>query len=380
MQISLHNLSNQMAETVEALTQESAHISTADVMGKYATNLSQKKEAAKQVPVPVEVKTETPVSEVKEPIPKEVKAEAPKEPTSNGQSENPKKELEPIIPIEAPVESDWRKELGFDDSAEVKTEETKKETAKDFKAEYEQATKELEDFNNDTFISAYSAAKKSGKDVSTFINEVRGVDINSLTPEQIWDANLKAEGLSPEDITTEMEKFAELSPFEKKQKTKTFKQELITQQHEQLKKYASDNTTNAANSDKDKQALAVMAQEQGKQFFEKIKDKEWQGIKMTPSETNKLQNFLEKEFKFINADGILNYELYAKVGNYALNERTILQNTYKKGETKGYEKALLEIARPSNNDKRFNSAPEVKTENKSERAKEAAGKAVFGRF
>jgi hypothetical protein len=340
--------------------QQSTFTSTADVMDKFAANLSQKKEQAKQE---VEVKAEV----VAEP-----KAEAPKEPTANGQSENPKKELEIVTPEIKENEDAWRKELGFDDTAEIKTEEIKKDDNSKLLKEYERKAKEYEEDSNDTFISAYKASKKAGKDVSSFINEVRGVDVNSLTPEQIWDANLKAEGLSPEDITTEMEKFAELSPFEKKQKTKTFKQELITQQHEQLKKYASDNV----NSAQDKQALAVMAQEQGKKFFEKIKDKEWQGMKMTPSEVNKLENFLEKEFQFINADGTLNYELYAKVGNYALNERTILQNTYKKGETKGYEKAFLEIARPSNNDKRFNSAPDVKTANKSEQAKKAA-KEVF---
>ena len=73
----------------------------------------------------------------------------------------------------------------------------------------------------------------------------------------------------------------------------------------------------------------------------------------------------------------MNYELYAKVGNYALNERTILQNTYKKGETRGYEKALLEYSRTNKNDTRFNSAPESKLKPKNELAKEAA-KSAFG--
>ena len=350
-----------MPETAEVKTpieQQSTFASTADVMGKFAANLSQKKEQAKQTPVP----------EIKEPT-KEVVAETPKEPTSNGQSEKPEKELAPIVepPIVAPVETDWRKELGFDDSAENKTEEIKKDDNSKLLKEYESKAKEYDEDSNDTFISAYKAAKKAGKDVSSFINEVRGVDVNSLTPEQIWDANLKAEGLSPEDIATEMEKFAELSPFQKKAQTKSFKQELITQQHEQLKKYASDNTASA----KDNEAATKIFQEQGRRFFEKIKDSDWQGMKMTPSEVNKLQNFLETEFNFKNADGTLDYEKYAKVGNYALNERTILTNTYKKGETKGYEKALLEIARPSNNDKRFNSAPDVKTTNKSELARKA---------
>lgn len=354
--------------------QQAAFTSTADVMDKFAGNLSQKREQVKAEALKTDPKVETPTTEIKKEVATEVVAETPKAPTSNGQSENPKKEVEIAAAPEPEVKQDdnsWRKELGFEDTAEIKTEELKKDNYAEKVKEYEAKLKEYEEIENDTFVAAYKAAKKAGKDAITFINETKGVDVNSLTPEQIWDANLKAEGLSPDDITLEMEKFSELSPFEKKQKVKTFKQELITQQHEQLKKYASDNNK----SEKEQQALAVVAKESAKNFFEKVKDKEWQGMKMTPSEIGKLENFLEKEFKFINADGTLNYELYAKVGNYALNERTILQNTYKKGETRGYEKALLEFARPSNNDKRFNSAPEVKTQNKSELAKKAAKEA-----
>lgn len=119
----------------------------------------------------------------------------------------------------------------------------------------------------------------------------------------MWDANLKAEGLSAEEITTEMEKFGELSPFEKKQAIKPFKQELISQQQENLKKYASETVS----TEQSREALAEVAQKEAKTFFGKIKDKEWQGMKMTPSEVNKLENFLEKEFKFRNADGTVNY-------------------------------------------------------------------------
>jgi hypothetical protein len=337
---------------------ENVHQSSVDVMGSYAANAAKRREA-KIVEEPKTAETTA-----------EIKNEAPKETNLNGQAEKPIEEVKAPAPADAPAETDWRKELGFDDTIEVKAQETKENT-KDFKSEYEQTAKELAELNNDTFIAAYNAAKKAGKDIPSFIREVAGVDVNSLTPEQIWDANLKAEGFTPEEIATDMEKFRDLSPVEQKLKVKPFKQELITQQQENLKKYASDSALNTEKSEKDRQALVVAFNEQGKQFFNKIKDKEWQGIKWTSSEINKLENFLEKDFNYKNADGSLNYEMYAKDGNYALNERTILQNTYKKGETKGYEKALLEIARPSNNDKRFNSAPDLKTTNKSDRAKEA---------
>lgn len=348
------------------VTNENVHQTSSDVLAKYAESISKKREAVKSE----ESKAEPIVENT------EIIAEVPKEVISNGQSKDPVKEVV-AAPVEAPVETDWRKELGFDDSAEIKQEENKPVISKDFRAEYDEATKELEEINNDPLIAAYKAAKKSGKDVSSFLNEIRGVDVNRLTPDQIWEASLNAEeGLSAEDKAISLEKFAELDKFEKIQKTKTFKQELIAQQAENLKKYASDTSASAKDKESQAKALAVMAKEQGKQFFDKIKDKEWQGLKMTSSEINKLENYLANDFRLMNADGSINYEMYAKVGNYALNERTILQNTYKKGETKGYEKALLEIARPSSNEKRFNSAPDIKTNNKSERAKEAQ-KAAF---
>jgi len=383
-----------MAETAEVKSPEvqkspDTFTTTADVMNKFAENLSQKKAQAKQEAARSEPKTETtnpspttpPVAETKAPEAEkdaakveDSKSEAPKDPVSNGQSDNPKKEVEPAkteTPVTPPEETDWRKELGFEDSTKEDTKEVKKNDNSKLLKEYELKAKEYDDISSDPFIAAYSAAKKAGKDANAFVSEIKGVDVNALTPEQVWDANLKAEGLSEDDIAIEMEKFSELSPFEKKQKTKEFRKELISQQNEQLKKYAADNTTQA----QDKKKLALIAQEQGKKFFEKIKDKDWQGMKMTSSEINKLENFLEKEYNFINADGTLNYELYAETGNYALNGRTILQNTYKKGEARGYEKALLEISRPSSNDRKFNSAPEVKITNKSEQARKAAKEA-----
>lgn len=338
--------------------------SSNDVMSKYANNISKGREQ----------KQETLKTEPKPEIQSEPIAEAPKEPIANGQSKEPIKETQAPSIVNIPEETDWRKDLGFEDKVENNTPESAKDNSQELLKQYKSKAEEYDTISSDPLINAYKAAKEAGKDIFTFLNETRGKDINSMTPEQIWQASLESEeGLTPEEITTEMESFKELSKFEKIQKTKTFKQELINAQHENLKKYASDNKTQAIK----KEELNTILNEQANQFFDKIKDKEWQGIKMTPSESNKLRNFLEKEFKFQNADGTYNYELLAKVGNYALNERTILQNIYKKGETKGYEKALLEQARPSNNDNRFNSAPEIKTTNKSEEAKKAA-KAAFG--
>ena len=149
-----------MAETTEPTTHESTFIGTADVMGKYAANLSQRKEAAKQEAQKAEVVA--PVVET----PIEVKAETPKEPTSNGQTEDPAKEVAAPAPAEPPVETDWRKELGFDDSAEIKIGDDKKEIVKDFREEYEQATKELEDFNNDTSNIIICNIKAGGVGIS----------------------------------------------------------------------------------------------------------------------------------------------------------------------------------------------------------------------
>lgn len=335
-----------------------------DIMSALADKLTKSKEKAAET---------TPPAANAEPA----QAEAPKEqkpevvPPTNGQSEKPKEDAS-ATPPESPKEDNWTDDMGF--GAKAEQEQVVKEDKKsvDISA-YEKRIKELEEENSDTFIAAYKEAKKNGKTVSSFINEVKGVDVDALTPDQLWEQNLKSEGLSVDDIAFEMEKFKELSPFEKKQKTKTFKEELIKTQSENLKKYASDAQKTAV----EKEKLAKMAEEQGKQFFDKIKDKEWQGMKMTNSEISKLQEFLEKDFKFQNADGSINFELFAKVGNYALNERTILQNVYKRGETKGYEKALLEYSRPSANDKKFNSPPVTNSNNKSDEARKAA-KSAWG--
>jgi hypothetical protein len=363
-------------ETTASPVQETPVQTQGSVFDKYASKITASREAAKKV----EPVTETPVAEVPtEEVTQEVTVETPKEqPLANGKSHAPEKDVEITKEtVIAEPETDWRKELGFEDGATHQEPVVgEKDDAKVIKA-YEEKLKEYEKLKEDPFIAAYKAAKEAGKDVSSFISEIKGQDVNAMAPEQLWEVALKAEGLTTEEIATEMENFTALSPFEKRQKTKTVKQELISQQSEQLKKYADTTSQDATKQAEQAKQLAIMADQQRKQFFTKIKDKEWQGIKMTPSEAQKLENFLENDFKFQNADGTINYELYAKVGNYALNERTILQNTYKKGETRGYEKALLEFSRTNKNDTRFNSAPESKNKPKSELAKEAA-KQAFG--
>jgi len=365
--------------------------SPGDMFAKFAKNLDEKKatrvEAEKTTEATREqitepVIAETPVvenkqntEEVKEVV-AEVTTETQVDSKVKAEKEVTAKKEDTVVVPEKSIEDDLS-DLGFTDKKETTTKETEVVDNSKVINTYKERIAELEAIANDPLMKAYKAAKESGKDVSSFINDIKGPDVKSMTSEQKWKINLENEGLSAEEVAQEMEIFAELRPFEQKQKTKEITQRLEAEQSERLSKYASDNKSNTAESAKKAEELAIAAQAKSREFFDSIKDKEWQGMKMTASESKKLENYLNTEFNFTNADGSPNYELYAKVGNYALNERTILQNTYKKGETRGYEKALLELSRANKNDKRFNSAPDTKTTNKQELARQAA-KEAFG--
>ena len=353
--------------------------SATSAMDKFAEQLSKKREeipVAEATPV---AETQVPAAEVKPEVVATTEATTEKKetvPSSNGKAKEPAKEVQPEMPVPVKEGDDqWRKELGFDDTTTTTTTATtdnaaENETTKDLRAkiaEYETLLKE------DKFIGAYQSAKKAGKDPLSFISDFKGADVSKHTPDQVWEASLNAEeGLTEEDRKASMEKFAELDKFEKIQKTKGFKQELINKQNEQFSKYAEDTTKTAEKQREEARAIAIAETAKQKEFFSNIKDKDWQGMKMTPSEINKLQSFLNNDFKFQNADGTINYELYAKVGNYALNERTILTNVAKKNFTAGYEKALIELGRPNNKDQRFNSGFEQQQPTRTEEVKSAA--------
>lgn len=127
---------------------------------------------------------------------------------------------------------------------EVESPELKRVSAKriaeiedKYKPYMEKAT-EYESVLNDPLTKAFIEFRKSGgNDPNEFIKQTGVVDIEGMTPEQLIEVDMKNSGLTPDEITDEMERFKELSTYEKKKLTKSVKDDLSRTRDEKLKAF-----------------------------------------------------------------------------------------------------------------------------------------------
>ncbi len=239
---------------------------------------------------------------------------------------------------EAKIEKNhWEEEVTS--AAEVKTDD------KDVVKKYESQVKEYETLTSDPLIASYLAAKKAGKDVPTFLNEVKGEDVKALSDEQVWERELKSANLTPDEITTEMEGFKELTPYARKKQVDPVRAKLEAQQTEKLKQYASDNTAAAANNTKVAQQLL----QEKEQYLNSKKGKVEMGLEMTPARLQEVSDYVDN-FNLQRADGSVDVSRIARLGMLEKNYKLLLQNAYTKGANDERIKALKEIARPSRED------------------------------
>jgi hypothetical protein len=260
-------------------------------------------------------------------------------------------------------------------------EDKKTESEKDDKNKYnelqEKASK-LDEILNDKLIHAIYSAKKEGKDISSILTEIQPPRLEGLKPEDIYRKKCENMGLSPEEVETEMEWFKELSPMRKREEAESIKKQIVENYEKNLSKYVDASVENSRIKEQQIKAAIEKTNVERTNFFEKIRDKDWMGVKMTQSEISKLDNFLESQLTFTRNDGSFDYEKFAQVGHFILNHKTIMQNAYNKGVTDAKQNILLEMSRSSAGDKRFNSAPDVAPpKSKSDKAKDTI-KGVWG--
>lgn len=351
------------------------NVFAADTMDALAGKVKAKAEAKAEARKVEAAKTETPVESVKveehkaEENKTEVKAEIKEEPKTNGKSEQPKEDAA----ITSPQPQWWESEQPAE---QTKSEIKQDDTAKRLR-ELEEKAKLYDEIANDKLISAIHSAKKSGKDISSILNEIKPPSLDGKKPSDLWQMECEANGLSPEEIEVEMEKFNELSPLKQRKEAEAIKNQILERHQSTLSKYTADNIESSKALEVRNRKALELANAERTQFQEKIKDKDWMGIKMTPSEISKLDTFLDNDFSLVRKDGSLNYEMWAEVGHYVLNKKTIMQNAYNKGVTDAKHNLLLEMSRPNDGGKKFNSAPDVKPAQKQGEKAKAAIKSAF---
>jgi hypothetical protein len=231
-----------------------------------------------------------------------------------------------------------------------KTEDSTGELVKKYKTQAE----EYENLVADPLISAILSGKKAGKDVSTILNDIKGEDIKSLTDEQVWQKELKSANLTEDEITSEMESFKELSPYQKKKQAEPIRAKLQTEQEGRLKQYASGNSAAAANT----QIVAQKFITEKEQYLNSKKGKVEMGLEMTPARLQEISDYVDN-FNLQRPDGSVDVARIARLGILEKNHKLLLQNAYIKGENDKAIKLMKEMARPSREDGAIKILPET---------------------
>jgi len=199
---------------------------------------------------------------------------------------------------------------------------------------------------NDEFIKAIVTGKKAGKDVTAIINEIKGVDVDSISAEQLYEMDLRENNpkLTAEEITEDLEEFKSFTAAKQARETKSIREKLRLENEQRLSKYATKNEEQIQkNTEWTRQAV-----ENTKNFIESVKETDY-GIEMTPSRIEEVNVMITKGLNrgFYNKDGSYNSKFAFEQAIWAIPDlrKVIMENAYNKGVAKGKEETLLEYQR-----------------------------------
>ena len=220
--------------------------------------------------------------------------------------------------------------------------------------DYQAKAKAFDEMLSDPLVEAIVTAKKNGKDPLTIIKDLQPLDVNSISEETLYEMSLKNEGLKEDEISTEMEAFNALTPLAKKRTVKEFRQELSKKDSEKLSKYIVDNRQNLQNMDK----IAERYNEEKNQFFDTLKDKEYMGIKITPSIASEVEKMMDTGISLFKEDGSFDVKKAFDLHLWNSQKSLIMKNAVSKAKSEGREEIIKEYARPSREDGSLKIIPE----------------------
>jgi len=233
--------------------------------------------------------------------------------------------------------------------------------------ELETKAKAYDDLINDEFVKAYTSAKKSGKNITSFIKEVAPLDVDSIPDKQLFVLSLQKAGLTAEDMEIENDAFDNYTPLQKKRAVAEIKEQLRKEDSDKLAKYITDNKVDQA---KNEEYLKKYKTDKS-EFLSKLKTKEdYMGLKLNQSDIEQAMQYVEHGFPTTKDDGSYNLPSMFELAVFRSKKKEIAQSLINKGVSLGREALLKELSRTDRNDGAGKVLPDVTVENKGDKAKE----------
>ena len=275
------------------------------------------------------------------------------------------------------IDEDALEELSDEDRAYMdeisgkkeKNPEGKKEVTKDKVKDAEdiaplkQKASEYEKILADPLTKAFlDFRKEGGQDLAEFSKKIGISDVGSLTPEQLYEQDLKGmPELSEDEVADEMAKFQDLSKVEKLRLTKDIKSKLFAERDEKLKTF-SVNVNKEAEAYKafEQQAISKGVTELG-DVLTKMEGKKYKGLTVTPEMANEIRQYVTQNTVVkLNEDGsFIGYDIEKSVSNaMKINYGDdMIKVAAKMAKAYGMDKALKLRQRPNKMDSTSNQIP-----------------------
>jgi hypothetical protein len=303
-----------------------------------------------------EQKTETTANnnEVVAPIKEEVKA--PAAPEKKAEVRTPEATRE-VLEHEAYLKGEvYKPEASSENKSETKAEQ-RSEKKQEIDPEIKKKLTEYESTFSDPMIKAVAEWRKNGgSDINDFIKEAGLVDANKLTIKELYTAQAKALGFDGDELLDAVDEkvasFENLPRLDQKNIEKELRAKAKLEQDERLKSF----TTVSSASNEEYNTITQNASKQLEARIAEMTNKKWRGFLITDELSKSIQElapnyampvFDESTNKIIgyNIDDAVEFAVWKA----ADNGRKILKANYEMGETSGFEKAMKDRTRISEN-------------------------------
>ncbi len=233
------------------------------------------------------------------------------------------------------------------ESVDVKSKRTTADIEEEYRPYKEKAT-EYEAISSDPLTKAFIEWRKNGgEDPSDFIKKTGVVDIKSLTPEQLLELDMKENKFTEEEIAEEMDRFKDLSAYEKRKQTKSIQDEFAKKRDEKLKTFTTNN--------EQVQKVVAEATKRGTQeldsVIQKMTGKSYKGLLIAPEMVDRIrQEVIQNPVnKFDEKGQFIGFDIQESIRRAVIlnfdEQRS--KSLIEIGKTMGADKALTARIRPN---------------------------------
>jgi hypothetical protein len=223
-------------------------------------------------------------------------------------------------------------------------------------AQYAEKAKAYDSLVSNPLFNAVVEMMNSGKGVADFAKEMYFDDWSGKSPAEVYEATLRSEGVSAEDIEAEMSKFSELTAYQQKKQADEIRAARSSEYEKKIEKFK-----NPATDYTEIQRVQVQAAETArKELTDTLKEmdgKYYYGLKITPEIASEIEAHVVKN-AVPNEDG-RSYNIKQSIRNAVFNNERLIKKLLRANAdaamTAGYKKAIEARNRPSKED--TNGAP-----------------------